>query len=287
MRKTYFEEKRKMFKINKAKPLQLKRNLLIEKYIDNYIIENKNLNKFKNLKCEENKESYVSRKTQVNQQKLSIPESEDTQSTTMILNSLSKTEKPCNNFYKLPSKDRTKSCSGRTKINTSNIMIYKKNILNDCFLKNASNLKKNKSYNKKIIQKYDKNCITNYLNDNKNQNVSTSQNQKEDMINAKKLKRENTFTKYSFDQKSIAKHNRYFSHNSIQNVLVKNLIEDKNIKNKIDNECKNKIHKEINIEDFLLIEKKFEALRELYSDLGNKNKNFERKDLLNSINFHI
>ena len=287
MRKTYFEKKRKMFKINKAKPLQLKRNLLIEKYIDNYIIENKNLNKFKNLKCEENKESYVSRKTQVNQQKLSIPESEDTQSTTMILNSLSKTEKPCNNFYKLPSKDRTKSCSGRTKINTSNIMIYKKNILNDCFLKNASNLKKNKSYNKKIIQKYDKNCITNYLNENKNQNISTSQNQKEDIINAKKLKRENTFTKYSFDQKSIAKHNRYFSHNSIQNVLVKNLIEDNNIKNKIDNECKNKIHKEINIEDFLLIEKKFEALRELYSDLGNKNKNFERKDLLNSINFHI
>ena len=127
MRKTYFEEKRKMFKINKAKPLQLKRNLLIEKYIDNYIIESKNLNRFKNLKCEENKESYVSRKTQVNQQKLSIPESEDTQSTTMILNSLSKTEKPCNNFYKLPIKDRTKSCSGRTKINTSNIMIYKKN----------------------------------------------------------------------------------------------------------------------------------------------------------------
>ena len=287
MRKTYFEEKRKMFKINKAKPLQLKRNLLIEKYIDNYIIESKNLNRFKNLKCEENKESYVSRKTQVNQQKLSIPESEDTQSTTMILNSLSKTEKPCNNFYKLPIKDGTKSCSGRTKINTSNIMIYKKNILNDCFLKNASNLKKNKSYNKKIIQKYDKNCITNYLNENKNQNISTSQNQKEDMISAKKLKRENTFTKYSFDQKSIAKHNRYFSHNSIQNVLVKNLIEDKNIKNKIDNECKNKIHKEINIEDFLLIEKKFEALRELYSDLGNKNKNFERKDLLNSINFHI
>ena len=287
MRKTYFEEKRKMFKINKAKPLQLKRNLLIEKYIDNYIIESKNLNRFKNLKCEENKESYVSRKTQVNQQKLSIPESEDTQSTTMILNSLSKTEKPCNNFYKLPIKDRTKSCSGRTKINTSNIMIYKKNILNDCFLKNASNLKKNKSYNKKIIQKYDKNCITNYLNENKNQNISTSQNQKEDIINAKKLKRENTFTKYSFDQKSIAKHNRYFSHNSIQNVLVKNLIEDNNIKNKIDNECKNKIHKEINIEDFLLIEKKFEALRELYSDLGNKNKNFERKDLLNSINFHI
>ena len=127
MRKTYFEEKRRTFKIDKAKPLQLKRNLLIEKYIDNYIIENKNQNKLKNIKFEENKESYVSRKTQVNQQKLSIPESEDTQSTTMILNSLSKTEKPNNNFYKLPMKDRTNSCSGRAKINTSNIAIYKKN----------------------------------------------------------------------------------------------------------------------------------------------------------------
>ena len=42
MRKTFFEEKPRFLKINKAKPLQLKRNLLIEKYIDSYIIENKN-----------------------------------------------------------------------------------------------------------------------------------------------------------------------------------------------------------------------------------------------------
>jgi hypothetical protein len=196
MRKTYFEEKRRTFKIDKAKPLQLKRNLLIEKYIDNYIIENKNQNKLKNIKFEENKEYYFPRKTQVNQQKLSIPESEDTQSTTMILNSLSKTEKPSNNFYKLPMKDRTNSCSGRAKINTSNIAIYKKNILNDCFLKNAENLKKNKSYNKKIIKKYDRNYISNYANKNNNQNISIKENQKEDITNGKQLKRENTFTKY-------------------------------------------------------------------------------------------
>ena len=287
MRKTYFEEKRKTFKIDKAKPLQLKRNLLIEKYIDNYIIENKNQNKLKNIKFEENKEYYFPRKTQVTQQKLSIPESEDTQSTTMILNSLSKTEKPSKNFYKLPMKDRTNSCSGRAKINTSNIAIYKKNILNDCFLKNAENLKKNKSYNKKIIKKYDRNYISNYANKNNNQNISIKENQKEDITNGKQLKRENTFTKYSFDHKSIAKHNRYFSNNSIQNAIIKSLFENKNIENNPDNKIRNKIHIEINIEDFLLIEKKFEALRELYSDLRNKNKNFNEKDLLNSINFHI
>ena len=49
----------------------------------------------------------------------------------------------------------------------------------------------------------------------------------------------------------------------------------------------NKIHKEINIEDFLLIEKKFEALRDLFSNLRNKNKNIDEKEILNSINFHI
>ena len=37
----------KFFKINKAKPLQLKRNLLIEKYIDTYLFENKYQNKLK------------------------------------------------------------------------------------------------------------------------------------------------------------------------------------------------------------------------------------------------
>jgi len=287
MRKTFFEEKPRFLKINKAKPLQLKRNLLIEKYIDSYIIENKNQNKFKNSKIEENKENYYPRKTQVIKQKLSIPESEDTQSTTLNLNSTSKMEKSGNKLYKYPLKIRTKSSSGRTKINTSNIVVYKKNIVNDCFLKNASNLKKNHSYNKNIIQKYDRNYnyMSKYLNEYNN--ISSSKNQNNSLIFAKKLKRENTFTKFSFDPKSIVKHNRYFSNNSIKTILEKTLIEDNNLKNNINMNGTNKIHKEINIEDFLLIEKKFEALRDLFSNLRNKNKNIDEKEILNSINFHI
>ena len=287
MRKTFFEEKPRFLKINKAKPLQLKRNLLIEKYIDSYIIENKNQNKFKNSKIEENKENYYPRKTQVIKQKLSIPESEDTQSTTLNLNSTSKMEKSGNKLYKYPLKVRTKSSSGRTKINTSNIVVYKKNIVNDCFLKNASNLKKNHSYNKNIIQKYDRNYnyMSKYLNEYNN--ISLSKNQNNSLIFAKKLKRENTFTKFSFDPKSIVKHNRYFSNNSIKTILEKTLIEDNNSKNYINMNGTNKIHKEINIEDFLLIEKKFEALRDLFSNLRNKNKNIDEKEILNSINFHI
>ena len=287
MRKTFFEEKPRFLKINKAKPLQLKRNLLIEKYIDSYIIENKNQNKFKNSKIEENKENYYPRKTQVIKQKLSIPESEDTQSTTLNLNSTSKMEKSGNKLYKYPLKVRTKSSSGRTKINTSNIVVYKKNIVNDCFLKNASNLKKNHSYNKNIIQKYDRNYnyMSKYLNEYNN--ISSSKNQNNSLIFAKKLKRENTFTKFSFDPKSIVKHNRYFSNNSIKTILEKTLIEDNNSKNNINMNGTNKIHKEINIEDFLLIEKKFEALRDLFSNLRNKNKNIDEKEILNSINFHI
>ena len=287
MRKTFFEEKPRFLKINKAKPLQLKRNLLIEKYIDSYILENKNQNKFKNSKIEENKENYYPRKTQVIKQKLSVPESEDTQSTTLNLNSTSKMEKSGNKLYKYPLKVRTKSSSGRTKINTSNIVVYKKNIVNDCFLKNASNLKKNHSYNKNIIQKYDRNYnyMSKYLNEYNN--ISSSKNQNNSLIFAKKLKRENTFTKFSFDPKSIVKHNRYFSNNSIKTILEKTLIEDNNSKNNINMNGTNKIHKEINIEDFLLIEKKFEALRDLFSNLRNKNKNIDEKEILNSINFHI
>ncbi len=287
MRKTFFEEKPRFLKINKAKPLQLKRNLLIEKYIDSYIIENKNQNKFKNSKIEENKENYYPRKTQVIKQKLSIPESEDTQSTTLNLNSTSKMEKSGNKLYKYPLKVRTKSSSGRAKINTSNIVVYKKNIVNDCFLKNASNLKKNHSYNKNIIQKYDRNYnyMSKYLNEYNN--ISSSKNQNNSLIFAKKLKRENTFTKFSIDPKSIVKHNRYFSNNSIKTILEKTLIEDNNSKNNINMNGTNKIHKEINIEDFLLIEKKFEALRDLFSNLRNKNKNIDEKEILNSINFHI
>ena len=287
MRKTFFEEKPKFLKINKAKPLQLKRNLLIEKYIDNYIIENKNQNKLKNLQIEENKENYFPRKTQVIKQKLSLQESEDTQSTTLNLNCSSKGEKSANKLYKFPLKVRTKSSSGRTNMISSNISVYKKNIVSNCFLKNASNLKKNHSYNKNITQKYDRknNYMSKYLNEYNN--ISAIKNQNNSLVFAKKIKRENTFTKYNFDLKSISRHNRYFSNNSIKTLLEKTLIDDENLKNNINPNSKTKIHKEINIEEFLLIEKKFEALRDLFSNLRNKNKNIDEQELLNSINFHI
>ena len=196
MRKTFFEEKPKFLKISKAKPLQLKRNLLIEKYIDSYIIENKNQSKLKNSKIEENKENYFPRKTQVIKQKLSLQESEDTQSTTLNLNCSSKGEKSANKLYKFPLKVRTKSSSGRTNMISSNISVYKKNIVNNCFLKNASNLKKNHSYNKNITQKYDRknNYMSKYLNEYNN--ISAIKNQNNSLVFAKKIKRENTFTKY-------------------------------------------------------------------------------------------
>ena len=56
-----FKQEFKLFKINKNKPLQFKRNLLIEKYVDNYLtdqnkIESAHLSlKSINQKCEENK----------------------------------------------------------------------------------------------------------------------------------------------------------------------------------------------------------------------------------------
>jgi hypothetical protein len=40
MKKSFLGNDKKLLKINKAKPLQLKRNICIEKYIDNYLSEN-------------------------------------------------------------------------------------------------------------------------------------------------------------------------------------------------------------------------------------------------------
>ena len=68
--------------------------------------------------------------------------------------------------------------------------------------------------------------------------------------------------------------------------MEKTLTNNNNIKNDFSNSTtKRKIHKEINIEDFLLIEKKFETLRNFFSNLNNKN--IDEKELINSINFHI
>jgi hypothetical protein len=197
MRRTYLEGDLNLFKINKAKPLQLKRNLYIEKYIDNYISDNKNPKVIKKSKNEENKVNEYIRKTVVPQQKLSFHENDDTQSTTMILNSLNKTEKSINNINGFPKKTRTMSGTRVYKNTSSNIAIYKKNISNDFFIKKSSNIKKNKSYNKKIINKYNKINIPGSFNERNN--ILTNQNYDVSFSPTKKLKRENTFSKFYYD----------------------------------------------------------------------------------------
>ena len=284
MRGTYLGGELKLFKINKAKPFQLKRDLYIEKYIDNYISDNKNPKMIKKTKNEENKQNDYIRKTSVPQHKSFLQENDDTQSTTMILNSLNKTEKSINNISGFPKKTRTMSGTRVYRNISTNIAIYKKNISNDFFIKKSSNIKKNKSYNKKIINKYDKNNILSSVNDRSN--ISTQQNFEDFLSKTKKLKRESTFSKFDYDKNLVSKHNRVYSNNSICTTMDKTLINNININISNDNSItKRKIHKEINIEDFLLIEKKFETLRNFFSNISNKN--IDEKELLNSINFHI
>ena len=285
MKEKYLGDDLKLFKINKAKPLQLKRNLYIEKYIDNYLADNKNKEKLKNSKIsrlEENKENFFVRKTVIPQQKLFSQEFEDTQSTTMILSNSNKTEKSGNNINKFPYKSRTMSGPRISKNGSSNIVVYKKNIPTDCFLKTTTNIKTIKLYNNNITNKYERNYISDSFNNHNN--ALTGKNPNDTLT--KKLKRESTFSNFYYDMKSIVKHNRYYSKNSTCIALEKNLNENKNKENNNMN-TKRKIHKEINIEDFLLIEKKFETIRNLFSNFVNKNKNTEPNNLINSINFHI
>jgi len=285
MKESYLGADLKLFHLNKAKPLQLKRNLYIEKYIDNYLANNNNKEKFQNSKIsrvEENKENFFIRKTVNPQQKLSIHEFEDTQSTTMILNNTGKTENSGNNLNKVLYKTRTKSGPRTSKNCSSNIAVYKKNISNDCFSKTTGNMKKNKSHNNNILNKYERNHISDF---NSHNNILTAKNPNETLT--KKLKRESTFSKFNYNIKSLVKHNRYFSNNSVCNTMEKTFNENKDTKNDNNMSVKRKIHKEINIEDFLLIEKKFETLRNLFSNYINRNKNIEQNTLLNSINFHI
>ena len=284
MKESYLGADLKLFHLNKEKPLQLKRNVYIEKYIDNYLSNNNNTEKFKNSKksrAEEKKENFFIRKTVNPQQKLLIQEFEDTQSTTMILSNTGKTEKSGYNQNK-PYKARAKSGTRISKNCTTNIAVYKKNISTDCFSKTTTNLKKNKSYNNNIINKYERNHISNF---NYRNNALTAKNPNETLTN--KLKRESTFSKFNYNIKSLAKHNRYYSINSACNTMEKTFNENKDKKYNYNMSVKRKIHKEINIEDFLLIEKKFETLRNLFSNYINKNKNIKQNNLLNSINFHI
>ena len=296
MRESYQSGDIKGFKINKIKPLQFKRNL-IEKYIDNYVTENKNKKiKTKRFQKEENKENYFIKKNPISQKKISIQEFEETCSTTLISHNLTRTEKFKNIGHKdnkLPMKSRTKSWSNAIKKNNnsnmSNILVYKKNILNNKSLRDtSSSINYNISFNNNSINKYERKSISSFTN--KGQKDSTNQNTDDSMIRTTKLKREKTFYQFYQQRKSLAKHNRYYSNNSISTNPKSNISMNKNIKEYCYLNEKNKIHKEINIEDFLLIEKKFETLKNLFSDLINQDKNFDYNylnELTNSINFHI
>ncbi len=296
MRESYQSGDIKGFKINKIKPLQFKRNL-IEKYIDNYVTENKNKKiKTKRFQKEENKENYFIKKNPISQKKISIQEFEETCSTTLISHNLTRTEKFKNINHKdnkFPMKSRTKSWSNAIKKNNnsniSNILVYKKNILNNKSLRDtSSSINYNISFNNNSINKYERKSISSFTN--KGQKDLINQNTDDSMIRTTKLKREKTFYQFYQQRKSLAKHNRYYSNNSISTNPKSNISMNKNIKEYCYLNEKNKIHKEINIEDFLLIEKKFETLKNLISDLINQDKYFDYNylnELTNSINFHI
>ena len=340
----------KLFKINKNKPLQFKRNLLIEKYVDNYLtdqnkVESAHLSlKSINQKCEENKNDnnnnpkYFVKKKPISQTKLSLQDHEDTDSTTIISNYFNKplktnTSTSTNINYrniptKLSAKTRTVSCSNLCK-NINNISVNKKAVMRK---KNAgksfslrnrvnsnSNLNSHKSLTNISISRNSNNNNNNTNNNvmlrNKNSNVDffreyerISQTQKMNnntFVKTFQLKKESSQLfrkKFSNILNEKLKHNRFYTNNHLSTTMdnttegfngLKNLKGKNNISHNIINK---KIHKEINIEDFLLIEKKFEEIKYILSNLINKYKemDFENNksdvdinELYISCNFHI
>ena len=310
----------KLFKINKNKPLQFKRNLLIEKYVDNYLtdqskVQSTNLSlKTLNQKSEENKNNYFKKKTPVTQNKASTQEHDDTESTTYISNYINKSNKSSpiyrNIPSKLPNKTRTVSCSNFSKKVNNNIIMHKKNAGKSFSLRSKSktDLISNTSYSKKEL-------TNNSLQRNRNSNVDffrqyerVSQTQKTNnnsMVRTLQFKNDYScqlfrkkFSNISNDRLFEIKHNK-FNSNYLLCTTQKTIGGNNNSNNNMDNlkglnnSINKKIHKEINIEDFLLIEKKFEEIKNILSNSINKYKDENNKndidinDLFVSCNFHI
>ena len=314
------KEEFKLFKINKNKPLQFKRNLLIEKYIENYLTD-QNKTKSTNISRksisiakEEKKTNFFIKKKPISQKKALLQEAEDTESTTLISNYFNKQNFNNRNIpSKLPSKTRTMSCTNFPKslYNNNNMIIHKKNAGKSFSLRSKSNLNSNNSYAKKQIN--------NSIKRNRNSNIdffreyekaSKSQNTNNGIKNfqLKKINtstqffRNNFYNKITNQKGNNYKHNRLNSNNYINPSMdktidgfnfVKTLKDINNRSNKNNNITK--IHKEINIEDFLLIEKKFEQIKNILANIININKKIEnnkseemdRGDLFISCNFHI
>ena len=127
----------KLFKINKNKPLQFKRNLLIEKYIENYLSDQNKVSstnvsrKSISQSKEEKKTNYFIKKKPISQKKISLQDTEETEATTLISNHFNKSNYNIsirNISSNLLPKTRTMSCTNSNFPQQiySNVILHKK-----------------------------------------------------------------------------------------------------------------------------------------------------------------
>ena len=305
------KEQFKLFKINKNKPLQFKRNLLIEKYIENYLTDQNKVcsttlsRKSISLAKEENKSNYFIKKKPISKKKLILQDVEDTESTTLISNYYNKSNYNLRNLpSNLPLKTRTLSCTNFPDKIYSNVVLNKKKPEKTFSLRSKSNLNSNSnnSYIKKQINNKPKNRNSNYEffreYEKSSKSVTNNSFMKTFHIkkNISKQFSQSNFHKISNQKSSNIKHNRIFSSNL--SIMEKTNFGNttKKLKNiNLNNNTVTKIHKEINIEEFLLIAKKFEQIKNILSKITIKNKNMEndkneeidKNELYISCNFHL
>ena len=271
----------KLFKINKNKPLQFKRNLLIEKYIENYLSDQNKVSstnvsrKSISQSKEEKKTNYFIKKKPISQKKISLQDTEETEATTLISNHFNKSNYNIsirNISSNLLPKTRTMSCTNSNFPQQiySNVILHKKKPENSFSMRSKSNLNSNNSYISKQIDNRQKNRNSNLdffkqyekisksHNDNNHSFMNTFQKKKN--ISTQIFR--NNFHKISSQKISNTKHNRLLSSNipTMEKTNLGNAMRMlKNININANNNDNNitKIHKEINIEEFLLIAKKF------------------------------
>ena len=306
----------KLFKINKNKPMQFKRNLLIEKYVENYLTDQNRIKSskksFKTISKlnEETLRNCFIKKKPISYKKMLLQENEDTDSTTLISNYINKINH--SNIYnrnissKFPYKARTMSCTNMQKKDLSNIIIRKKNAGKSFSLRSNSNSNPNsdkpanKKHNNYNLEK-NRNTNIDYFREYERFSQIHQNSYNKTLIRNVKMKNATFFRNniHNFiNQKfSIHQHNRLNSNNIINSTMEKTISRfniNKNFKD-ININSINKIHKEINIEEFLLIEKKFEQIKNILARLINKNMNIENdkkvevdiNDKFISCNFHI
>ena len=312
MREENKEEELKYFKINKNKPMQLKRNLFIEKYVEKFLRNHNNipisnicLKTFRNI-SEETKNNCFIKKKPISQKKYLLKGNEDTDSTTIISSYIAK--KTPSKIYKrntlqnLSGKARTISYTNIQKDDLSKIIIHKKNAGKSFSLRSNSKkahntkqkhyyIQRNRNVNTEFFRKYERVHYT-YNTNNKdlirnNKMKSSSFFHRNNSIN-----KSNTYQAVTSTTQSSANTNNLIKYNPEKNINLFNIT--KTLK-EINLNSINKIHKEINIEDFLLISKKFEQIKNILSNIKNYYKKIENEktdevdinEIYSSCNFHI